>query len=97
MTLKNQYKELPAVLKTVLKKYNLSDIMVRENLIENWTQIVGEKLSEKCSPVKLVDGELTIKAKNKIWKEELALRQHDLVNLLVRQIGLSLVKKINII
>jgi predicted nucleic acid-binding Zn ribbon protein len=96
MTPKNQYKELPEVLKTVLKKYNLSDTIVRENLIENWTQIIGDKLSDKCSPVTLVEGELTIKAKNKIWKEELALRQHDLVNLLNRQIGKSLVKKINI-
>jgi len=97
MTPKNQYKDLPAVLKTVLKKYNLSDKLVKEDLIKNWTQIVGNKLSEKCSPITLVNGELTIKAKNKIWKEELALRQYDLVNLLNSQIGVALVKKINII
>ena len=94
---KKQYKDLPTVLKKILEQYQLSDVVAKEKLLKNWTNIAGEKLSEKCYPVDLVDGILTIKAKNKIWKEELALRQHDLVNLLDRQIGTSLVKKIKII
>ncbi len=97
MTPKKQYRDLKSVLKTVLKDYNLSDTLAKEDVIDNWNKIVGDKLSDKCMPIKLENGELTIKAKNIIWKEELARRQYDLVNLLDRQIGMSLVKKIKII
>ena len=81
----------------MLKEFNLSDTVAKEQLIDNWNKIVGDKLSDKCVPVELKDGELTIKAKNYFWKEELALRQQDLVNLLDGRIGLSIVKKIKII
>ncbi len=97
MTPKSTFKDLPSVLRAVLKKYNLSETVAKEQLTGNWNKIVGDKLSDKCVPVELIDGELTIKAKNNFWKEELALRQQDLVNLLDGRIGLSIVKKIKII
>jgi predicted nucleic acid-binding Zn ribbon protein len=81
----------------VLKNYNLSENLAENDLIENWHKIVGKDLSSKCTPESFINGKLTLKAKNKIWKEELALRQNDLVNLMNRQIGIVLVKKINII
>jgi predicted nucleic acid-binding Zn ribbon protein len=94
---KSTFKDLPSVLQAVLKEFNLSDTVAKEQLINNWNKIVGDKLSDKCIPVELNDGVLIIKAKNYFWKEELALRQQDLVNLLDGRIGLSLVKKIKII
>ena len=97
MTPKSTYRDLPSVLQAVLKEYNLSDTLAKKQIIDNWDKIVGDKLSDKCTPIELKNGELTIKAKNYFWKEELALRQQDLVNLLDNRIGLSLVKKIKII
>lgn len=97
MTPDKKYKDLHSVLKTVLQEYNLTDTLAKRSLFQNWKKIAGKNLSDVCDPVDLIHGELTIKAKNKIWKEELALRQHDLLNLLVRQIGSSFVKKIKII
>ena len=91
------YRDLHSVLEKVLKDYNLSPTLAEEDLIDKWVEIVGAKLADKCYPVKLEEGELTIKTKNKIWRDELALRQQDLVNLLDRQIGSALVKKIKII
>jgi hypothetical protein len=50
-----------------------------------------------CQPVSFKNGELTIRTKDNFWKEELAQRQHDLLNLLDIRIEKSLVKKIYIL
>ena len=73
MTPKRQYKDLSSVLKSVLEDYNLSENLAKNDLIENWQKIAGKDLSDKCTATNFVNGELTVKAKNKIWKEELAL------------------------
>ena len=97
MTPNRKYRDLPTILKTVLDKYNLSDSVYREQLFSHWEELVGEKISKQCKPIEINNGELIIKAKNNIWKQELAQRQNDLLNLLNGRIKSSLVKKIKII
>jgi len=91
------FKDLHAIITHVLDDYGLTDKIGNEKILSNWSSIVGEKISNKCQPVSLHKGELTIRAKDKFWKEELARRQDDLVNLLDERIKKSLVKKIHII
>ena len=89
---KNNFKDMPSILKKVLNKYNLTESVLKNNIINNWESMVGQ-----CTPVALTGNILTIRAKDNIWKQELAHRQKDLVNLLNEQLQSTLVKKINII
>jgi len=91
------YQDLPSVLQNLLKKYDLNEAIIREQLFRNWESMVGEKISRQCKPVEMKDGELIIQAKNNIWKHELGQRQEDLLNLLNGRIKSSFVKKIKII
>ena len=97
MTRNNNYQDLPSILQNLLKKYDLREAVVGEQIINNWESLVGDKISKQCKPVEINDGELVIKAKNNIWKQELAQRQDDLLNLLNGKIKSTLVKKIKII
>ena len=97
MTPKNNFKDMPSVLKKVLSKYNLTDSILKDKILNNWESMVGKKIANQCMPVALTGKILTIRAKDNIWKQELAHRQKDLVNLLNEQLQTSLVKKINII
>ena len=97
MTRSNNYQDLPSVLQNVLKKYDLKEAVESEQIIHHWDKLAGEKISKQCKPVSFKDGELIVKAKNNIWKQELAQRRDDLLNLLNGRIKSSLVKKIKII
>ena len=97
MTRSNSFQALPSVLHNLLKKYDLSEAVNREQLFSNWESLVGKKISKQCKPVEINDGELIIQAKNNIWKHELGQRQEDLLNLLNGRIKSTLVKKIKII
>ena len=59
------FKDLHSVIKKVLKKYDLSDNVKNEHILLNWPKIVGDKISKMCQPVSLLNGVLTIRAKNK--------------------------------
>ena len=97
MTRNNNYQDLPSVLQNLLKKYDLREAVVGEQIINNWESLVGDKISKQCKPVEINDGELVVKVKNNIWKQELAQRPDDLLNLLNGKIKSTLVKKIKII
>jgi predicted nucleic acid-binding Zn ribbon protein len=97
MTPTKRYQDLPSVMQSLLKKYDLTEAVKSEQIINDWDSLVGEHISKQCKPVEFRDGELIIKAKNSIWREELAQRQMDLLNLLNGRIKSSLVKKIKII
>ena len=84
-------------LDTGLKKYGLNEAVSREQLLNRWENLVGDKISKQCNPVELNDGELVIQAKNNIWKQELGQRQEDLLNLLNGRLKSTFVKKIKII
>ena len=94
---KKAFKDLHSIIRNVLDDYNLTDKVREEHISLKWPSLVGDRISKMCKPVSFCDGILTIKAKDKFWKEELAHRQDDLLNLLDKRIEKSLVKKINII
>jgi len=97
MTRNKRYQDLPSVLQNLLKKYGLNEAVSREQLLNRWENLVGDKISKQCNPVELNDGELVIQAKNNIWKQELGQRQEDLLNLLNGRLKSTFVKKIKII
>jgi len=91
------YKELPAVLNKLLKKYNLEQAVKQEQIINHWESLVGKQISKNCEPLEVKNGVLIVRAKNNLWRQELAQRQEDLLNLVNGQNKTSLVKKIKII
>jgi predicted nucleic acid-binding Zn ribbon protein len=97
MTRDRNYQDLPSILNTILKKYDLEGAVNSEHLFAQWEIMVGEKIAKQCKPVEFKDGILVVQAKNDIWRQELAQRLDDLLNLLNGRIKSSLVKKIKII
>ena len=76
------FQNIQQVLEKVLKNYGLENKVKNEQLINNWEKIVGKKLSEKCIPIKIENNTLILKSKNSIWRNELILRQKDLLNII---------------
>ena len=75
------------------KKKNIE----QEIIITKWEQIVGDKIAKQCKPKNIDGGVLYIKAKDNIWREELAIRHDELLNLLNNKLKSSHIKKIRFI
>ena len=97
MTPKKTYRDLSSIMQNLLNKYKLTEKVQKELLFSNWASIVGSKISKQCKPINLDGDVLIIEAKNEIWKQELAIRQKDLVNLVNSGTKGTFVKKINIL
>ena len=97
MTNRKSFTDVSTVLKTIMNRYQLTEEIMKEQIFANWESLVGKEISKMCKPVEFNDNELILRAKNTAWKQELATRQRDLLNLLNGRIKSSLVKKIKII
>jgi len=88
------FKDIQQVLNKLLKNYNIDKVVKKEQLFENWQNIIGKDLSEKCTPVKTENNILFLKAKNSVWRNELKLRQKDLLNLIQKNTGNKIITHI---
>jgi len=88
------FKDIQQVLNKLLKSYNIDKVVKKEQLFENWQNIIGKDLSEKCKPIKTENTILFLKAKNSVWRNELKLRQKDLLNLIQKNTGNKIITHI---
>ncbi|TFH02663.1 MAG: DUF721 domain-containing protein [Calditrichales bacterium] len=91
------YKDISFVLRNIVNEYHLDVDLSSQKIISNWETLVGKKIAKLCTPVSLNKDELTVKAVNNVWKQELALLHEDLVNLLNDRLNMPQVKKIKIV
>ena len=88
------FQNIQQVLDKLLKNYNLEKVVKKEQLFENWENIVGKDLSEKCTPIKTENNILFLEAKNSVWRNELKLRQMDLLTLIQKNTGNKIITHI---
>ena len=89
-----KFKDISQVLNTVLANYNLETKVKKEQLFENWQNILGKDLADKCKPIKIEENILYLEAKNSVWRNELKLRERDLLNLVHKKIEKKIISKI---
>ncbi len=61
------------VLARLLETTGLGRRRDERQLLESWTEIVGERVARFSRPVDLSDGVLTLEADNAVWRQELTL------------------------
>ena len=89
-----KFKDIQVILDKLLRNYNLEIPVKRQILFDNWEKIVGKNLAEKCTPVKIENRILFLKAKTSVWRNELKLRQQDLLNIIYKNTGNKLIMEI---
>jgi hypothetical protein len=83
--------DLPSILKDewsaerlfqdILKKYAIkSDRTIKAEILENWSQIVGDMLCQSCKPHNITAaGALVIKVENSVVRQELFLQREEIL------------------
>lgn len=88
------FKDIQVILDKLLTNYNLETPVKRQILFDNWVNIVGKNLAEKCSPINIENKTLFLKAKNSVWRNELKLREKDLIKIIHDKSGIKFIMNI---
>jgi predicted nucleic acid-binding Zn ribbon protein len=91
------FQNIQEILNKILKTYHIEKDIKKEQLFENWERIIGKNLADKCKPVKVEENILFLKVKNSVWRNELKLRQSDLLNLIQKNTGNKIITNLRFI
>ncbi len=90
-----RFKDIQKILESLLTKYGIEQQVYHEQLITNWEKIVGKTLSNECQPIQIENKILFLKVKNSVWRNELSLRQIELIDLISGNFRKNIITRIN--
>jgi hypothetical protein len=76
----------------VLNTAGLTPLVQTVQLMQVWSRVVGPRVARHCWPIQLVMGDLTIGVEHPVWKQELHLRQEDILKRVALALGQGVVK-----
>lgn len=91
---KSDFKNIHSILDSLLDKQEITKQINNERLINEWKNIIGTELSRQCYPIKSEKNILFLKTKNSIWRNELNLKQLEIIDLITNYFGKKIITKI---
>ncbi|MGB9664922.1 MAG: DUF721 domain-containing protein [Ignavibacteria bacterium] len=91
------FKSLSQLLNEVVKKYDLSEIVERNELIEKFKIIVGEQIAQMIEFKSFERGVLTIEVESSAWKNEIFFLREQIVEKINKEFGRQIVKQLKIL
>ncbi len=91
---KTEFKNIHSILDSLLEKQAIFPQILNERFLNEWKEIIGKDLSKQCYPVKSEKNILFLKTKNSVWRNELNLRQLEIIDLITAYFGKKIITKI---
>jgi predicted nucleic acid-binding Zn ribbon protein len=80
-----------------LKKYNLKDEVLIQEIITNWESLVGKPIAQHTEKIWFERETLFIKVDGAAWRNELSMARLRIRNLINQKVGKELVKEVKVI
>lgn len=90
-------RSLSEVLNEMFRKYNMTELLDKAELIEKYNELVGPAIAANSDPVKFENGILTIKVKNPAWKNELFLMRENIKESINKTLKKEIINEIKLI
>jgi len=95
--MKKKASSVGSVLQTILKEYNLEQKYDNAYVIQFWEKLVPENIYKICTPVKIDNGELVIKAGTEAWKKELRNNSKILMQMINEKTNKTIITDLKVI
>lgn len=83
-----------SIIENVVSKLNVENKINKANLFNHWREIVGEEISKRTKPKKLIKGLLFVSVTTSTWANELSLMSDQLIDKINSYVGRKVVKEI---
>lgn len=77
-----------------VKKVGNPEDLAKATVLGRWSQIVGDDLASHCTPVNLVDGQLTVQAESTAWATQIRLLAPAILGKVAAVVGPNVVRQI---
>jgi predicted nucleic acid-binding Zn ribbon protein len=76
------------------RSFGIQDKLRQYEAVNQWASIVGKRIAREAEAVKVEKGVLVVRVKTSVWRNELNMRKHEIIEKLNRAIGSETVKDI---
>lgn len=87
-------KPFGALAKQWVQRSGSADDLAKATVLARWAEIVGEDLAAHCTPLDLVDGQLTVQAESTAWATQIKLLGPTILGKIATAVGPNLVRHI---
>lgn len=94
---RNSIKHISVILKDVFIEHGIDKKVQKHEIINEWPNIVGDKISKISRVDKIVGHTLIVRLENNSWRTELILQRENIIKRLNEKMGQVLVKEIRFI
>jgi predicted nucleic acid-binding Zn ribbon protein len=77
-----------------VKRSGSADDLAKATVLARWAEIVGDDLASHCTPVNLVDGQLTVQAESTAWATQIKLLGPTILGKVATAVGPNVVRQI---
>ncbi len=77
-----------------VKRSGSADDLAKATVLARWAEIVGDDLAAHCTPVDLVDGQLTVQAESTAWATQIRLLGPTILGKVAGAVGANVVRSI---
>ena len=82
------------LLPTTLKEFGLDQKAERYSVLDEWPTLVGKKVAEVTTPLKVERGVLVVQVANSVWNYELTMRKAEILRKVQARFGPHVVSDI---
>ena len=87
-------KNLSESLEKVLKDYNLEKAFKQSQVFELWEEVVGTRIAQNSTPVRMDRGKLVIQVQSPAWRNEIQYYHEQIKREINKRLKEEVVKKI---
>ncbi len=65
--------------------------------LKMWTKIVGKRVANVTTPIKIISGKMIVKVKNSVWRNELVMLKEEIIRKYENKLGNKIIKDIKFV
>lgn len=79
MNEKRNITPLKSALEKLLKAYGIDKKVKAYSVIDDWPEIVGEKVAKNAVAERIESGKLFVRVKSSVWRQEMLFQKQDII------------------
>lgn len=90
----NNPEQIGKILTKNLRNLGIDRRLKEENIVLNWSRLVGERIASKANPLKVRDSILFVSVENASWRNELFFMKRKIIEELNRSVKGNVIRDI---
>jgi len=88
---------LKIAIDSMLKRFGIDNAIAQNKALNNWNEIVGERVARNTQPDKVEHGVIFVKVSSSTWRQKLYFQKKEILQKINNAIGKNVIRDIRFI